>query len=235
MKRSLFLIALVLFSASSALAVESVQFTQQDLNSIVTLMRPELNSIEVHGRKVIFQPAPSIRYLGVEPSETPLDMTVIADVMDLEFNHLKAGTPEVKFKDGALELSVPVKDQNRAIQSVLGSISFSDVALKAKLGWKTNADGSQELVLVRTAFEGELKGTGILRSKFILEKTRQLCVFVLNQSLKKLLSIEKVQSSLASGLMEYAKFYTGYEVREFEPGSIQFFQGGIRYSVNIIQ
>jgi len=222
---------LMVMLSSNALASENVQFTDRDLSAITTIMRPELNSIELDGRKVIFKPAPSIHYLGIEESETTLDMTIIADIVDLEFNHLKAKTPEIRFRDGSIELAVPVENRSRAVQSALGSISFSDVILRAKLGWGTRTDGTQELVLNGTVFEGSLKGTGILRSRFILEKTRQLCVILLNRSLKKMLATDKIQQSIGSGLVEYAKFYTGSEVRELDPGSIRFYDNGIRYQV----
>lgn len=229
MIRSTLFFLLVMLS-STTLAAE-VQFTDRDLSAITTIMRPELNSIELDGRKVKFKPAPSIHYLGVEASETPLDMTIIADIVDLEFNHLKAMTPEIRFRDGSLELAVPVENRLRAIRSVLGSISFADVILRAKLGWNTRTDGTQELVLNGTYFEGNLKGTGILRNKFILEKTRQLCVILLNRSLKKMLATEKFQQSIGTGLVEYAQFYTGGEVKELDPGTIQFQDNGIRYQV----
>jgi hypothetical protein len=231
MIRSILLILVCLFS-SSALAALDVEFTGRDLDAVFTLMRPELNSIEMHGRKAIFQPAPSIRYLGVEPSETPVDLTLIGDIVDLEFDHLQAGTPELKFLDGAFELRIPVKDRAKAIRSRLGAISFEDVSLKAKVAWKTRTDGTQELVLLRTAFEGSLKGTGILRSQFILRKTRELCMLLLSRSMMKFLATEKFQNTVNSGLIEYGKFHTGTEVKEMEPGSIGFSANGIRYQVN---
>jgi hypothetical protein len=231
MIRSFMLVA-VFFLSSQALASQPVEFTEKDLDAVFTLMRPELNSVEVHGRKVIFQPAPAIRYIGIEASETPLDMTVIADIVDLEFDHLKAKTPELKFQDGAFELRIPVQDRVRAIRSRLGTISFEDVSVKAKVGWRTRTDGAQELVLLRTTFEGTLKGTGVLRSAFILRKTRELCMMLLSRSMVKFLATEKFQQSVASGLLEYSKFYTGFESQEVEPGSIGFTDHGIHYQVN---
>ena len=232
MTRYLFIIILLAFSTGSALAAESVQFTNKELAAIFTLMRPELNSIELNGRKAIFNPSPSIRYLGVEASEIPMDLTVIANIVDLEFNHIKAKTPEVKFTNGMLELKVPVEDQDRGIQSNLGSISFKGVALRAQVGWKTNTDGTQELVLIKTIFEGSIKGTGVLRSNFILSKTRDLCMFLLSKAMKKFFVAEKFQSSVSSGLIEYGKFYSGHEVKELEAGSIHFYEDGIKYNVN---
>jgi hypothetical protein len=231
MTRYLFIIILLGFSAN-ALAADTVQFTNKELGAIFTLMRPELNSIELNGRKAFFNPSPSIRYLGVEASEIPLDLTVIANIVDLEFNHIKAKTPEVKFANGMLELKVPVEDQDRGIQSYLGSISFKNVSLRAQVGWKTNTDGTQELVLIKTIFDGNLKGTGVLRSNFILSKTRDLCMFLLSKAMKKFFVTEKFQSSIASGLVEYGKFYSGHEVKELEAGSIHFYDEGIKYNVN---
>ncbi len=231
MIRSAWFVLFCLFS-SSALAAQSVEFTERDLDAVFTLMRPELNAIEITGRKVIFQPAPSIRYLGIEPSETPVDLSVLGDIVDLEFDHLKAGTPELKFMNGAFELRVPVQDRAKAIRSRLGSISFEDVSVKARVGWKTRTDGTQDLVLLKTAFEGTLKGTGVLRSQFILRKTRELCMLLLSHSMKKFLATEKFQQSVNSGLLEYSKFYTGAEAQGLEPGSIVFSDHGIHYQVN---
>ena len=145
---------------------------------------------------------------------------------------MKAKTPELKFQDGAFELRIPVQDRVRAIRSRLGSISFEDVSVKAKVGWRTRTDGSQELVLLRTAFEGTLKGTGVLRSAFILRKTRELCMMLLSRSMVKFLATEKFQQSVNAGLLEYSKFYTGTDVQEVESGSIGFSDHGIHYQVN---
>ena len=227
-----YFLPLFLSFSANAFAVESVQFTNKELAAVFILMRPELNSIELNGRKAIFTPSPSIKYLGVEASETSMDLTVIADIVDLEFNHIKAKTPEVKFLNGSLEVSVPVEDQVRGVQSLLGSISFKNVVLKAQAGWSTRTDGTQELVLLNTKFEGSLKGTGVLSSGFILGKTRELCVSLLTKALGKFLATEKVQSSVSAGLLQYGKFYSGIEVKELIPGSIQFGNDGIQFDVN---
>jgi hypothetical protein len=55
---------------------------------------------------------------------------------------------------------------------------------------------------------------------------------LLAKSMKKFLTTEKFQQSVSSGLVEYGKFYTGNEVKELEPGSIEFSANGIRYQVN---
>ncbi len=225
-------IVIFLGLGSAAWAENSVQFTNKELNAVITLMRPELNSIELHGRKAILDPSPSIKYLGVEASETPLDMSVIADIVDLEFNHVKAKTPEIKLQNGFFELSIAVEDRVRAVQSNLGSISFKDVVLKTQLGWNIRPDGTQELVLLKTTFEGSLKGTGILRSNYILSKTRSLCVSLLGKSLRKFLMEEKFQNTVRTGLIEYGKFYTGIDVKELVPRSIQFVENGMKFQVN---
>jgi hypothetical protein len=195
-------------------------------------MRPELNSIELNGRKLIYQPSPSIRYMGVENSETPIDLTVIANIVDLEFNHLKAKTPVITMKNGSIEVTVPVEDRVRGVQSNLGSISFKDVALKAAVSWQTSTDGTQYLVVSKTVFEGSLKGSGVLSNNFILRKTRDLCVHLLTKALKKFLITEKFQNAVSTGLIQYGKFYSGTEVKELVPGSIQFIENGIVYNVN---
>ena len=195
-------------------------------------MRPELNSIELQGRSAIFDPSPSIKFLGVEHQEIPLNLTVIAALVDLEFNHVKAKMPQITFQDGSLNLILPIEDQPRAVQSGLGSISFQNVSLTAKLSWETHTDGSQSLEIQKTIFNGTLAGTGVLRSQFILNNTRDLCVSLLTKSLKKMLSGEKIQDGITTGLLDYGKFYTGKQTTEVIPGSIQFSADGINYGVN---
>jgi len=227
-----YIFAIIILSiSSSALAFESVQFTNKELAAIFTLMRPELNSIELNGRKAVFTPSPSIKYLGVEASEIPLNLGGIANIVDLEFNHIKAKTPEIKFQNGSLTVSVPVEDQNRGIQSVLGSISFQNVVLNAQVGWTTLSNGSQEIILLGTDFQGDLKGTGVLRSKFILDNARKLLVNLLSNSINNFLKSEKLQNSVSAGLIQYGKFYSGIEVKDLLPGSIQFWNDGIKYNV----
>ncbi len=218
--------------ASNAQAAESVQFTNKELAAVFTLMRPELNSIELNARTVTFNPSPSLKFLGVGASVSPLDLTVIGNIVDLEFNHIKAKTPEIKFQNNIFEVSVPIEDRDRGVQSKLGSISFKNVALRAQFVWNTRTDGSQELVLSKTNFDGTLSGTGILRSSFILGKTRDLLVSLLRKSMVKFIESEKFQTSVNSGLISYSKFYTGMEIMELVPGSIQFYNDGIQYNVN---
>lgn len=226
------ILSLVLCFTSKALAVESVQFTNKELGAVYTLMRPELNSIELNGRKLVFNPSPSIRYLGVENTEMPLDLTVIANIVDLEFNHLKAKTPVITIRNGSIEVTVPVEDRVRAVQSNLGSISFKDVALKTTVGWNTRPNGVQELVVLSTVFEGSLKGSGVLSSNFILRKTRDLCVSLLTKALRKFLATEKFQNAVATGLIEYGKFYSGVEVKELSPNSMRFVENALQYEVH---
>lgn len=230
MVRHLFILAILLLSTK--VFALPVQFTNKELAAVYTLMRPELNAIELHGRKANFTPSPSMKYLGLEQSSTPLDLTVIANIVDLEFNHIRAKTPEIKFQNGVFELRVAVEDRVKGVQSYLGSISFKDVAVRAQVGWQARSNGSQELVLLKTYFDGTLKGTGILKSDYILGKTRDLCLSELTKAIRKFLTTEKLQNAIQAGLLEYGKFYSGMDAKELTPGSIQFVSDGIKFNVD---
>lgn len=234
MKRFYSLSLLILFT-TTVYAQETVRFSSKELDAAFVLMRPELNSIELDGKKGVFEPAPSLKYLGVEREEFIVDLGFIANVADLRFNHLKAKLPQVSFEEGAFRITVPLEDQTKAIQSALGSISLKGVDLVAVLGWKTLTSGQQELVVISTQMKGTLAGSGVLRSSFVLGKTRELLMKVVGNLVRKLLAKEKVQTGLGAGLVTWSRFYSGTEYQSIVPGSLQFFNegrvGGIQYQV----
>ena len=214
-----------------AFAQTDVRFTSRELDAAFVLMRPELNSIELDGQEGVFDPAPSLKYLGVDHETFDIDLGWIANIADLSFHHLKANMPEVRFQSGALQIVIPIADQQKAVQSRLGAISFKNVQLTANLGWRNRTDGSQALALVSTRFDGQLSGTGILRSSLILRKTKELAMKVLTTQVQKMISKPQVQDAIQTGFLNWAKFYTGTEYREIRAGSIQFFENGIDYQV----
>jgi hypothetical protein len=234
MKRIFTIACLVLFSIN-VYAQAPVKFTEKELAAAFTLMRPELNSIELDGRTGIYTPAPSIRYLGVERETFAIDLGWIANLADLKFNHIKAKMPTVAFQAGSFQLTVPLEDRSSAVQSRLGAISLKDVSVTAVLGWRTRSDQRQEIVLLSTRFDGKLSGSGVLRSSLILSKTRELIVKTMTSQIKKLIANARVQEAAQNGLLKWSGFYTGQDWQEITPGSLQFFNGsdesGLSYTV----
>jgi len=220
-------VALLAFGVSRAVAETKVRFTDRELKAAYVLVRPELNSIEVNGRSGTFSPAPALRFFGLGDLHFQFNFNDIVNLVDLEFNHLKAKTPQIQFTNGALELTVPLYDQNKVLQSKLGSISISDVSMIAVLGWQEQSDGSQRLVIRKTRFNGDMKGTGLLKPEFILMKVKGYLLKVLTDQVKTIINAPAVQESITQGLFTWAKFTTGSEQRMILPKSLLFYQNEI--------
>ena len=218
-------------SFSKTLAATEVKFTPRELEAGYVLLRPELNSIELNGHKGSFKPSPAIRFFGIEDQSFEINFSPIIDLVDLEFNHLRAKVPGVRFSDGSLELAIPLHDGDRVLQSRLGSISIQGGSLIANLGWRMSADGSQELSLIGARFEGTMKGSGILCSDFILKKTKKFLLYLLSRQIRQILKSPMVKDSVNSGLETWARFSLGYKPHEVVSGSIKFETPGLRYEV----
>ncbi|MBU6153404.1 MAG: hypothetical protein KGP28_03785 [Bdellovibrionales bacterium] len=222
---------IVLFSFSKALAATEVSFTPKELAAGYVLLRPELNSIELHGNKGTFKPSPALRFFGIEDQIFEINFSPIIDLVDLEFNHLRADAPMVRFSNGSLDLIIPLQDQDRALKSRLGSISIQGASLIAQLGWRTHADGVQELELMGTRFEGEMSGSGVLCNDFILRKTKKFLLNLLSRQVRQILKNPMVTESVREGLIAWARFSLGYRPHEVVPASIRIDPKGLHYEI----
>ena len=223
--------ALFLLCPGPGLTATEVRFSNRELEAGFVLLRPELNVIEVNGLEGNFTPAPALRFFGVEDQRFEINFSLLIDLVDLEFNHLKAKVPEVRFSEGSLELRIPLFDQERVLQSRLGSISIVGGELIAELGWKTFSNGKQEIELRHARFNGDMKGTGVLRPQFILMKTRQFLVYLLSRQVRQILKNTQVHDSIEAGLKTWARFTLGTAPHGVVDGTLRFDRDGLRYQV----
>ena len=218
-----------------ASAMTEVKFTSRELDAAYVLVRPELNMIELDGRSGRFSPAPALRFFGLQEQRFEIDFNSIIDLADLRFNQLRARSPEVRFTGSSLELSISVDDQDKVLKSRLGTVSIQGVSIVAVLGWHTYQDGSQALVLQQARFNGVVKGTGLLKSQWILEKLKGLFVKLLGDQVRQILSRAVVQQSIHDGLLSWARFYTGETGQSVVPTSLRFYKddhlSGLRFEV----
>jgi hypothetical protein len=212
-------------------AGSEVRFSNRELEAGFVLLRPELNEIEVNGLTGHFTPAPALRFFGLEDQRFEINFSPVIDLVDLEFNHLKAKVPQVRFSDGSLELRIPLHDKEKVLQSRLGSISIQGGELIAELGWKTFSNGRQQIELRHARFNGDMKGTGILRPQYILLKTRQFLVFLLSRQVRQILKNPKVHESIEEGLKTWARFTLGTSPHDVIEGTLRFDRDGLRYQV----
>jgi hypothetical protein len=214
-----------------AFAASEVRFSNRELEAGFVLLRPELNVIEVNGLTGHFTPAPALRFFGLEDQTFEINFSPLVYLVDLEFNHLKAKVPEVSFSDGLLELRIPLHDRERVLQSRLGSISIAGGELIAELSWKTFSNGRQEIELKHARFNGDMKGTGVLRPQYILMKTRQFLVHLLSRQVRQILKNPQVHESIESGLKTWARFTLGNTPHGVIDGTLRFERDGLRYQV----
>ncbi len=226
-----YLMLSLLSFTSIAHAQTAVQFTAQDLNAGLVLFKPERNNIEINELKGTFDPSPELRVLGVSRQVFDIDPGIIANVVGLKFNHVKAKAPIVRFGQNTIEIDVPVLDQGIAVQSNLGTIGLKNVVLTAVVGWKAKASGEQELVLLSDKFVGSLYGTGVLRNRIILRKLRGLLMNILANQMNSVLAEPGVIDAVKVGMLQWAKFSIGSEPHSIVPGSCSFDVNGLKYQV----
>ena len=213
----------------------TVQFSNEELRAVLALLRPDRSVIELDHRTAKFTPAPSLKFIGVPPAEKKLDLSFIAKLVDLRFDHVIAGIPEIQFGAEELRLIIPVNDNERALRSLLGSIGFKSVAVTAVFGWVELDSAHPRLELLGTEISGDITGKGVLGLKPVIKKVREFAMKTLEDAVTKLLSQEKVKEAVEKGLLTYAEFQNGDPARSIVPSSLRFFsegdQSGIRYLV----
>jgi hypothetical protein len=225
----------ILTLQTTAFAQTEIKFTQRELGAGVILMRPELNSLELHDQGGVFTPAPSLRALGVDDVSFDLNFSGISQLAGIRFNHLRSRAPEIRFEGENLLVTVPVVDQVGAGRSVLGTISVKNVLLRARLSWRTRPNGSAELYVASTGFSGTITGTGALRPSFMIALVEKLFLNTLENQASRILIRPGVQEGVQTGLITWAKISTGREWREIIPDSVKFYtqgaESGLRYQV----
>ena len=214
---------------------DAIQFTNRELQASYVLVRPELSRFEFHQTTARFEPAPAIKFFGVDAQEFEVDLKKIGDIFDLRFDHLNAKMPELRFEDKKLLIEVPLIDNNKAFRSILGTIGVRNASLIASLYWRVTPSGAYRLDLRSVNYHGVIIGTGIFRSGFLLNQAKKLLVEVLENQLDKMLKKTEVQDRVTQGLLQWARAYTGETYTQIAPGTLEFFEdiglSGIRYQV----
>ncbi len=220
-------IAGLAFSQTYVQAATEVSFSNRELNASMVLMRPQLNTIEIVGHTGEFEPAPSLKLLGVEHEEFNVDLSWLGDVIGVEFNHLKSGAPSLLFETNGLKLVFPIQDSEHVIRCRLGSISVEGVSLVAMLSWRLNPDGTQDLILSEKDVIGNIYGTGVLRNEFILNRTKIFLMNLLARKVVQILDKPEVQKGIQKGLLGWSRFYLGEDNKTIVRRSLQFYNKGV--------
>lgn len=214
---------LLFFSiATPAYAIQEIHFTSDDLAAIIHLAKPERSILVVDGLEGKFTPGPSLEFAGMQEQTFKIDMNIGGGLVDLKFNHFQALPPTLRFLPDQLQIDIPVKDQEKVIQSRFGSISVKGVKLVGTLGFR---NGNADLVWIGSKLEGQMKGSGLLKPKWVMDAIKKTALKTLKSEVEKQLNRPDVRTSLEEALMGWAKISELPKAARIVPGSIQVIQG----------
>lgn len=223
----------LLLLQSQALASVEVRLGVEEFSAVKTLLKPEQNRLELNGDQGKLIPAASLRALGVSELPFSIDFTGLGEVAGLRFDRVTSLAPGFDIENGAMTITVPFNDQERALRSHLGSIHIRGVSLKANVKWRVRATGQSEPYLASIDVFGRISGTGVFRPQFMVQLVKKLLIRSVSQSVDRVLRQEGILSGVELGLKTWAKFSTGVEWHEIVPGSVNFGTGreGLVYQV----
>lgn len=217
-----------LFAAPvSALAATSVQFSKKELDAFTTLVKPEFTTIRLDGRRGEFRPGPSLLFIGLEPQTFDIDLKPGGDLIDLRFHEFRATAPMLSFGQNRIRIEISFADQEKAIRSALGAIHFRGVKLVA---WLTlSSENGIRVSYERGELQGELKGTGLLRPRWVIDAIRKIALKSLKTEIERTLGRVTVQASIGKGFVTWAQFSAEQNLTRILPNSVIVSESGIAY------
>ncbi|GEM_PF-1453969 len=208
-------------------AATAVTFADADLGAFVQLVKPEQTTIRLDGRTGQFSPGASLQFAGLEPQTFDIDLNLGADLVDLHFNNLRAKTPTVHFETDRIRLDIAFEDQTKAIRSILGAISLRGVTISAWVRFA--ADGSTRITYDSGAITGEVKGTGFLGARWIIDAIKKVALKALKSQLETQLGRANVEASVEKGFITWAKFSADDRLARVTPGTVKVSPTGIQF------
>jgi hypothetical protein len=221
--------ALAMFPAS-LFAGTAVTFATADLDAFVQLARPDQTTIRIDGLAGEIHPGNSLRFAGLEDQTFDVDLNFGGALVDLRFNNLRAKTPKVSFEADRIRLDIALEDQAKAIRSALGSISLNGVTLTAWVRFA--ADGSTRIVYDKGAITGELKGSGLLKPKWVIDAVKSVALKSLKTQVERQLARSLVQDSVAKGFVLWSRFSTDPRFTRVSPGTVKVSADGIHFEAD---
>jgi hypothetical protein len=213
------------FFPSTLFAGTSVVFSKADLDSFVELVKPEASSLVLDGRSGTFRPGPSLRFAGLEDQSFDVNLDLGAEIVGLRFSDLRSKAPSVGFETGRIRIDFPLEDREKAIRSVIGSISLRGVVLSAWLRFDENGT----LVYDDGAIGGEWKGSGLLKPGWVIDGLKKVALNALKEQFERQLARPSVVSTVENGLVTWAKFSADPSFSRVTPGTISVSDSGILY------
>jgi hypothetical protein len=223
------LTSVFLFGATPSDAATPAHFGRPELDSLLTVMKPNLSSLRLDGDRGVLSPAPSIDFLGLGQQEFRIDLGGTGELANLRFNDLQAESIGIYFEEGALRLTLAIRDKKKGLRSSLGAIHFENAALSLALGFVEEPNGDSRLSVLECRLTGGLSGTGLLAPRFIVKELRSLAERKISEKVAELLAKPKTQDGIETGLLKWAQFSRDKTLQRIVPGSASITPGGVRF------
>src|SRR5690554_4288643 len=95
--------------------------TQNDIDSILNLIRFRDIHVRIHDRSVLVIPSASVRYLGVKKQEFPLNADWIMKLVNLKFHDIEALESTIRLTENGIELRIHFEDYGTELKSWVGT------------------------------------------------------------------------------------------------------------------
>lgn len=201
-----------------ALATQAIRFSADDLNAITALAKLDRTTFTIDGLQGKFSPGPSLQYMGVQEQVFDIDLNVGGGLVDLRFNQFQSLTPSIKFLSDQVQIDFPIQDQDKVVKSRFGSVSVKDVKLVALIGFK---NGNPELTWIDGKIEGQLRGTGLLKPRWVLDAIKKTALKTLKSQIESQLKRPDIGAAIENGFKTWARFSEYPNTQTIVPGSVR--------------
>jgi hypothetical protein len=209
----------------------TVTLSGTEIDCVATLLHLGQDHLVLDGRQGIYTPAPGLRRLGVKSISFDVPLDGIAQLVNVKLHDLNSLGAQIQLEGDQITLRLPFEDEGKELTTAVGSVDMTNIAVVAVLKAVTRAGGTQVLYPVSSRFEADLKGSGLLSSKLVLDQVRKIVGSTLEKEVKMIFEIGGLQDGLVEGLKTWGEFATGREWNELAPGTLRIEGGMITYSV----
>lgn len=217
-----------IFSSDRVLAATDVNVSPEQVEAARLIWSPDATSLRLEDRKGYFQPGSSFQYMGVAPATFDIDLGTGGDLANVHFNNLQIRGVKIGFEKGRLRVEIGIVDQEKAIKTLIGAISFKGVSVV--LWVKPSSDSRGGVILAQDGCEvrGEMKGSGLIGAGTV-KKIKDQLVDNVKKQVDHAFADSKVRDRIEEGIIQYARFAKDVKLERYVPYSLSIAETGISY------
>jgi hypothetical protein len=227
---SLLVIGSFFLAAQAPAQTQTILLRQAELDALQVLAKFNDFQVYMHGQMGRITPPAAIRYLGVPILDFELELSKVMDMVNLRFNDVNSNGASLTMSGDSIELKLHFEDRDKELLSRVGSIDLSNFHGYARMKVENQAGGDWTFTPVECEIRGEMKGTGLLSNKWVLERVRILVQEEIKRQLETIFGI-RTRDQKAESLLTWAAYSTGSDWKSVVPGSVKIESGILVYSV----